>query len=310
MSTINGKACVANGRNLLLDTDFNNLDLWYANQYWTKQPDKYNGLAVMQTTSNWSGISQYIKVKTGEVYTFSIYARYASGTGTSNIYWLLNVDPESGHTNALVSVANKRVNLSDSWQRISVTTTITADGYVRPRIERTDNNSNVLQIAGMKLETGTLATPLTPVPVDKVFSNGKQVYGRNLLIGSTDNVVHYTSIGGFTVWQSYVTKFNIGDMLNVSADITSNSGNTVLKVFLLSSTGTQTGYLEHHVSQGQTDHVFVSKTIPTGTTSILVKIDNSNLNGPGQADVCTISHQFANTGSIATDWTPAPEDVI
>lgn len=147
-------------------------------------------------------------------------------------------------------------------------------------------------------------------PVDKVFSDGKQVYSRNLLIGSTDNVVHYTSIGGFTVWQSYVTKFNIGDTLNLSADITSNSGSTVLKAFLLSSKEILIDYLEHRVSQGQTAHAFVSKTIPTGTTSILVKIDNSNLNGPGQADVCAISHQFANTGSIATDWTPAPEDVI
>jgi len=184
MAVINGRACVANGRNLLLDTDFNNLALWFASQNWTKQADKYNGLAVMQTTSDWGGISQYVKVKTGEIYTLSLYARYTSGTGSSNIYWSLNNNLESGHAGAQVSNVSKQVNLSDSWQSVSATVTITSDGYIRPRIERTSNNSNVLQIAGMKLETGTLATPLTLAPVDKVFSDGKQVYGRNLLLDS------------------------------------------------------------------------------------------------------------------------------
>jgi len=181
MPTINGRACIVNGtpvdkvfsngkqvygRNLLLDTDFNNLDLWYGNQYWTKQADKYNGLTVMQTTSDWNGLSQYVKVKTGEVYTFSLYARYASGTGASNMYWLLNANPETGHARAQVSTTNKFVNLSDSWQRVSATTTITVDGYIRPRIERTANNDNVLQIAGMKLEKGSVVTPWTPAPED------------------------------------------------------------------------------------------------------------------------------------------------
>ena len=156
------------GRNLYFDTkDINNIDLWYANKYWTKQPDKYNGLAVMQTTDDWSGLSQYVKVKTGEVYTFSLYARYTSGTGVSNIYWQLDRDMESGYASAHVSVANKRVDLSDNWQRISVTTTITADGYIRPRIERTADNDNILQIAGMKLERGNVATDWSPAPEDQ-----------------------------------------------------------------------------------------------------------------------------------------------
>lgn len=151
-------------------------------------------------------------------------------------------------------------------------------------------------------------------PVDKVFSNGKQVYGRNLLIGSTDNTVHYGSINGFTVWKSYVTQFKIGDTLNVSADITANittiHGDTVLKVLLLSSAGSQLDYLEYRVKEGQTAHAFVSKTIPTGTASILVKIDNGNFYGVVIPDVCAISHQFANTGSVVANWSPAPEDVV
>jgi hypothetical protein len=154
-------------------------------------------------------------------------------------------------------------------------------------------------------------------PVDKVFSNGKQVYGRNLLTGTSDNVVHYNSIAGYTVWQSYVTKFNVGDILNVSADISANTttgtntnhGDTVLKVFLLSSKKIQIGYAEYRIPEGKTAHAFISKTIPTGTASSLVTIDNGNFYGVVLPDVCAISHQFANTGSVVDNWTPAPEDV-
>ncbi|GEA97444.1 hypothetical protein LBR02_00090 [Levilactobacillus brevis] len=157
-----------------------------------------------------------------------------------------------------------------------------------------DNGNGTIQVNGTQVN-----------PYNKLTDS---VGGRNLLIGSTDNIVHYDSVTGYTVWKSYVTQFNVGDTLNISADITSNAGNTVLKVFLLSSTEIQIGYLSYTVSEGKTAHALVSKTIPTGTASILVQIDNGN--EIGQKDVCAIGHQFANTGSIATDWTPAPEDKV
>ena len=292
MSTINGKACVANGRNLLLDTDFNNLDLWYANQYWTKQPDKYNGLAVMQTTASWSGLSQYVKVKTGEVYTFSVYARYTSGTGNSNMYWLLNTDPESGYANAHASVSNKSVNLSDSWQRISVTTTITADGYMRPRIERGGNNSNVLQIAGMKLETGTLATPLTPVPVDKVFSNGRQVYWRNYfsVSGFSDNkytgpyAVDYYDIQllpetKYTISTTHIRDDGVYDVFVGNKGFTANSGVNGL---------------------GATK----PRTVTTDSTGILTIAARNYSIDDGKDKI------KVELGVMATLWSPAPEDVM
>ncbi|WP_260167212.1 collagen-like protein [Lentilactobacillus buchneri] len=158
----------------------------------------------------------------------------------------------------------------------------------------TDNKNGTEQLNGVQVQ-----------PFNKLSDS---VGGRNLLIGSTDNTVHYDSLAGYTIWKSYVTQFNIGDTLNVSADITSNAGNTVLKVFLLSSAGIQIGYLSYSVTEGQTAHAFVSKTIPTGTANIVVQIDNGST--PGITNVCAINHQFASTGSIATDWTPAPEDKV
>jgi len=162
------------GRNLYTDTqNFNNLVLWNAvgvgvdpSIYWTKITDTYNGLAVIQTTEDWNGVSQYIQVKKGDVLTYSVYVRYISGAGTSRIYWQLNLQTEGSYNSATTNPVKNFVTLTDSWQRVSGTTVVTSDGYLRPRFERSDANTNTLQIAGIKLEKGSIDTPWTPAPED------------------------------------------------------------------------------------------------------------------------------------------------
>ena len=182
MTTINGRACVANGapvdkvfsngrrvygRNLYTDTqNFDNLASWQALRWWTKTADTYKGLAVMQTTANWTGASQYIQVKKGDVLTYSVYAKNTSGTGTSQISWQLDSPTEGSYSTATVNPKFNTVTITDSWQRVSGTITATSDGYLRPRLERTPNNTNTLQIAGIKVEKGSVATPWTPASED------------------------------------------------------------------------------------------------------------------------------------------------
>jgi hypothetical protein len=182
MSTINGRACVVNGtpvdkvfsngrqvygRNLYTDTqNFDNLASWWGSNNWTKTKDTYKGLSVVQTTRDWNGLSQYIQVKKGDVLTYSVYARYTSGTGTSTIYWNLNSQTEGSYNTSSVNPSNNLVTITDSWQRISGTIVATSDGYLRPRIERDAHNTNTLQIAGIKVEKGSVATPWTPAPED------------------------------------------------------------------------------------------------------------------------------------------------
>lgn len=191
MPAINGKVCVVNGtpvdkvfsngrqvygRNLYTDTqNFDNLESWNIlgswnlPGWWTKITDTYNGLAVMQITKNWGGISQYIQVKKGDVLTYSVYARYISGTGTSAIYWQLNNNSEGSYNTATTNLGlfnGNPVSLTDSWQRVSGTVIAASDGYLRPRLERTDENTNTLQIAGIKVEKGSVATPWSPAPED------------------------------------------------------------------------------------------------------------------------------------------------
>ena len=162
-------------KNLYTDTqNFDNLASWNINgpdpsSIWTKTTDTYNGLSVIQTTQDWNGLSQYIQVKKGDILTYSAYAKYTSGTGTSSIYWQLNSQTEGSYstatTNVDINVGNP-VTITDSWQRVSGTTVTTTDGYLRPRIERTNSNTNTLQIAGIKVEKGSVATDYSPAPED------------------------------------------------------------------------------------------------------------------------------------------------
>ncbi len=159
------------GDNLYTDTkNFDNLESWYTSNYWTKTTDTYKGLAVLQTTSNWKGLSQYIQVKKGDILTYSVYAKNISGTGNSNIYWALSTSPEGSYSSATSSPTNSTVAITDSWQRVSGTTVATSDGYLRPRLERSDGNTNTLQVSGIKLEKGSVATDWCPAPVDREYN--------------------------------------------------------------------------------------------------------------------------------------------
>lgn len=168
ISTENGSSVIevdsnvidVGGRNLYIDTlNFSNPSSWWGYGSWTKTTDTYKGLAVMQSRGDWNGLSQYIQVKKGDALTYSAYVKYTSGAGISTIYWALNQSTEDSYSTASANPGYNAVTITDSWQRVSGTTVATSDGYLRPRIERDAKNSNVLQICGIKLEQGDIATP-------------------------------------------------------------------------------------------------------------------------------------------------------
>lgn len=144
------------GTNLYQDTrDFDSPDVWTNWSYWNKTGDKFNGLTVMATSQDWQGICQHVQAKKGETYTFSVYARYQSGTGKSNMYFAppgINITKPGG----------VQVSLNETWQRFTGTFIVAADGTLTPRMERTPDNTNTLLIAGLKLEKGSVATDYVP----------------------------------------------------------------------------------------------------------------------------------------------------
>jgi len=313
------------GRNLYTDTqNFNNLALWNTassaapSVYWTKTTDTYNGLAVIQTTASWNGISQYIQVKKGDVLTYSVYAKYISGTGTSMIYWGLNDNPEGSYSAATANPSNNEVVITDSWQRVSETAVATSDGYLRPRIERSSNNTHVLQIAGIKVEKGSTATPWSPALEDV------SDYGRNLLTGTGNHTV--TGTGAFTAdYLSNETTYDLltlfkgleGQTVTVSVDYNYSGFVAGSKTSRLGwetqiNAGTPAYYgawyspdYSHNDSgSGRISYTFV---VPINIISVGGSKGYIQFSGSGTG---TLSHIKLEKGSVATPWTPAPEDVL
>ncbi|MBA2819743.1 hypothetical protein DB342_05225 [Lactiplantibacillus plantarum] len=190
------------GTNLYRDTrDFDNPNgIWNRYSSWTKTGEIYNGMTAVSTAKDWDGLSQTWAVKKGETYTFSIYAKYESGTGKSNLYCRGIDNVVSINTD----IGAKNVSLNGTWQRVFITFVVTADGYVCPRLERTTDNTNKLIVAGPKLERGSIMTDYSTSPLDNATVTAVSSISQTIdsiqttVRGKVDN----------DVYQSKVTQLN------------------------------------------------------------------------------------------------------
>lgn len=232
------------GVNLLQGTrDFSGSNWLNLGTIWIKTDETYNGLSVVETTNNWGGISQYYQVKQGETYTFSLFARYTSGTGTSKIYVGFN-NSENGYKSAPVNNVILTCSLDANWKKYSVTFTVTADGYIKPRMERTDNNTNVLRVCGYMLEKGTVAHDWSPAPEDlqNQFTQTKQsIDGITTIINDPKtglNATYQTAAGNATTISN--VKSDVYQLETTANGLTSRVGN------LESKTNTQETAIEQN----------------------------------------------------------------
>jgi len=147
------------GTNLYQDTrDFENPSIWGGWSYWYKTGEKFNGLTVMATDQDWNGLRQSFSVKNGATYTFSVYARYKSGTGTSAI--IVGNNSVGANPNML------QVSLDTTWKRVSSTISVAKDGMIDIGLVRFSTNKNTLLVAGIKLEKGPVMTDYSVNPED------------------------------------------------------------------------------------------------------------------------------------------------
>lgn len=160
--------------NLYQDTrEFDNPSVWdHGNNWssWHKTGEKFNGLTVMATDGDWTGLSQTVQAKKDETYTFSVYARYKSGTGKSMLFFAVNG-----------SNPGSKVSLNETWQRVTESITMTDDGQLSANIARTSDNTNTLLIAGMKFEKGPTVTDYSLNPLDVATDGSVQTTIKNAL---------------------------------------------------------------------------------------------------------------------------------
>ncbi|HGA1330495.1 TPA: phage tail spike protein [Streptococcus suis] len=151
------------GNNLLKNTKDFSGEWDYNGQRRKIAPWKYNGLSAIEVDYPWEGLTQLVQVRAGEVYTFSVYVASSLASDSAEIYIHLN----NYRTEQMAVVDNyyRKFNMTATFQRVSITFKVITDGYIAPRIERSDLNG-ILYFAGMKLEHGTIATDWSPSPED------------------------------------------------------------------------------------------------------------------------------------------------
>lgn len=139
----------------------------FSGQYWVNKagwnsftPNAYEGFTVARKTEAWGGLYQEISVKSGETYTMSGYVK-SDRVGNVGVYTISGT-----RNNGTITPFSKVFNLTaDTWTRISLTFNILQDVTLKTSIEKNIANG-YLEIAGVKLEKGSSATPWTPAHSD------------------------------------------------------------------------------------------------------------------------------------------------
>ena len=147
-------------------------------------------------------------------------------------------------------------------------------------------------------------------PVDKVFSNGKQVYGRNLLSNSIGKFQpNMSRTDNYIIYDASTVYMTQGQQYTVHADASSG----------LVWSGTHDPTVEsNNVVLWLTDNTIVSRIISdantgTGTTftwndpsgTYYLRVNTYKSDNSGYAENVKLEQ-----GDIATPYSPAPEDIL
>ncbi|MBE8117838.1 phage tail protein [Limosilactobacillus fermentum] len=284
------------GVNLLKGTaDFRPDNLWQPLNAWVRTNETYNGLTIFKgkTTEDWNGLCQYYPVKSGETYTFSLNARYESGTGKSFLYIQLNSSQEGQYKGTDTTPRSLGINLNENWQRYSFTFKASSDGYIKPRIERGDKNKNILEICGFKLEQGSVATPWTPNPADlatqSAFSELSQsLEGLRSTVGS-----NYGSLQSQISQSSSSIRTELTDKINGVDNKTTSTANS------LNSVIGRVGSLEN-LTNFQVINNAINANDYTKTGNYFIQ-STSNTNVPA-TNWCYLKVEKVNDGRIVQTW--------
>jgi len=146
-------------------------------------------------------------------------------------------------------------------------------------------------------------------PVDKVFSDGKQVYGRNLLTNTSSDLIVDDSSNTSRGWK-YADLYNdliAGSIYTFSSDVSVLGTATSIDVRSYNPTteiADIDSYTTFPIVEGKISGLVKPKD---GYTDLLVYSGNS---GNTHGNKVTFHHRKLEKGSVATPYSPAPEDVL
>lgn len=302
MPTINGRACVVDGRNLYQYPKAIRDDVW------TNNGAKVTLESFDSTTNMW-----HIIASQGTGGMVGIYLpNYASGKIPDNTDWSYSADAKGiGKIQVFGIEAGPKSppigTIGKEWSRIGQIGHVNNDilKTIVMYFDTTDSPVDVY-IKLPKLEIGKIITPLK---IDKVFSDGKQVYGRNLIRGSYDSSWGCSTNGDPTIEK-----------------VTMDSGEVVL-----------------HVVSTKYGGIWAEFGLPSGNYNLSIEVKGTGVFKLGWESISdnTVTltsdwqrvsrfaslddnwHAFICNGEMdiyirllkvekdaATPWTPAPEDVM
>lgn len=161
-------------------------------------------------------------------------------------------------------------------------------------------------------------------PLDRVYSNGQLVYGRNLLDGTKDFSGTWTNSGGWTNDGTYkgltVKKRTVDRWNGIYKTFTVPKDGTYTFSAYIKSSGNTANIMRYCSVNGQ-DKGELTKSIGNNfdwtrdSVTLNLKANDSmkfryEISGIGADSILWNAGHKWEYGSTATIWTPAPEDYI
>ena len=142
---------------------------WHMGHEWTTESEEYQGLKVHSTQKGYNGSHQNIFVKSGDVVTFSFYAK------ATKPLLKIKVSPQWTGSSvyqaplAGIKESDEQITITSEWKRYSKTVHVTSDGSLQFRAEYNEStipDGNTFYVAGLKLAKSALDTGYSENPTD------------------------------------------------------------------------------------------------------------------------------------------------
>lgn len=150
------------------------------------------------------------------------------------------------------------------------------------------------------------------IPVDKVFSNGRQVYGRNIASGTSSDwqKASFPSDWGITYLCDPIYEIVEGETYTVQVEVRNMTSPIMLEIWYNDAGSNRIGIGSQTRPTISNDGI-VSVTFTAHLPDDYAYLEpnlafTSPITSPGSYEFCQCKIE---KGSVATPWTPAPEDV-
>lgn len=142
---------------------------WHMGANWSTENEEYQGLKVHSTQNGYNGSHQNIFVKSGDVVTFSFFAKATNTLSKIKVSSRWNGSSVYQAPLAGVKESDEQITITSEWKRYSKTVHITSDGSLQFRTEydgSTIPGGNTFYVAGLKVAKSSLDTGYSENPTD------------------------------------------------------------------------------------------------------------------------------------------------